>query len=165
MTEWTELTAKDVMNPQVFAVRIDATVREATAFFAEKQITGAPVVDRQGHPVGFLSVTDIAEANLPEGALSQEPGDSRLDERAWDEQVNPDELRQLHVETEDTLVEDIMNPATYTVSHSTAVPEIARTMVAGRIHKLLVTERKRIVGVVSSLDLVKLLAKEDVRSA
>jgi signal-transduction protein with cAMP-binding, CBS, and nucleotidyltransferase domain len=38
------------------------------------------------------------------------------------------------------------------------VAEIAQMMVKGRIHRVFVTEDKKIVGVVSALDLLRLLA-------
>ena len=57
-----ELTAADVMNPQVLAVRPEMTVHELSSFLTENQITGAPVLDRQGRLVGVVSETDIAEA-------------------------------------------------------------------------------------------------------
>src|SRR5262245_53667991 len=118
-----DATAKDVMNPDVLAVRVDLTVPELSAFFSENQITGAPVIDRQGHLVGVVSRSDIAESN----------GEH---------------------------VRDIMTPAVYTVPEETPVTRIARTMIAGRIHRLFVTRKKRVVGIVTSLDLLKLLCQD-----
>jgi CBS domain-containing protein len=57
-------------------------------------------------------------------------------------------------------VEDIMTPAAYTVPHDTQVAEIARTMIAGRIHRLLVTRDHHVVGIVTSLDLLRLLCPQ-----
>jgi CBS domain-containing protein len=54
-------------------------------------------------------------------------------------------------------VQDIMTPAVYTVRDDAPVAMLARTMVAGRIHRLFVTRGGRIVGIVTSLDLLKLL--------
>lgn len=55
-------------------------------------------------------------------------------------------------------VRDIMTPTVYTVPHDTPVSEAARTLIAGRIHRLFVTRAQRVVGIVTSLDLLKLLA-------
>jgi predicted transcriptional regulator len=56
------------------------------------------------------------------------------------------------------LVRDIMTPTFFTLPDSTPLSEVARTMVAGRIHRLLVTSKGRIVGIVTTLDLLEALA-------
>ncbi len=74
--------------------------------------------------------------------------------------MNPEELRGLHLEDEALLVRDIMTPTVYTVPEETPVAELARTMVAGRIHRLIVTRRDNVVGIVTTLDLLRLLYEE-----
>lgn len=54
-------------------------------------------------------------------------------------------------------VRDVMTPTVYTIPDDTAVERIARTMIAGRIHRLFVTRGGSVVGVVTPLDLLKLL--------
>ena len=54
-----QLTAKDVMNPDVLSLRADMTVREAAVFLTGHQIAGAPVLDAKGHLEGVLSLTDL----------------------------------------------------------------------------------------------------------
>jgi CBS domain-containing protein len=58
------ITAADLMNPRVLAVRDDMTLRELAAFLIRNQITGAPVEDSGGRLVGVVSTVDIAEAVL-----------------------------------------------------------------------------------------------------
>ena len=53
-----------------------------------------------------------------------------------------------------------MTPTTYTVPHDTPVSRLAKTMIAGRVHRLLVVRDQRVVGIVTSLDLLKLLTSE-----
>ena len=117
--------AADVMSTPVLAVRPEMTVARLAAYLTEKQITGAPVLDRNRRLVGVVSQTDIAES---EGDTAQ-----------------------------DMVVRDIMTPAAYTVPHDTPIADLARTMVTGRIHRLLVTRGGHVVGIVTSLDLLKTL--------
>jgi CBS domain-containing protein len=58
------ITAADLMNPKVLAVREDMTLRELAAYLIHHQITGAPVEDGGGRLVGVVSTVDIAEAML-----------------------------------------------------------------------------------------------------
>jgi CBS domain-containing protein len=155
-----KLTAADVMNTQVLAVRPDMSVHELAEFLTENQITGAPVLDRNGRLVGVVSETDIMESESERTEMVQDRSDPEFDLRGWEDKANPDEIRELHVESDGLFVRDIMTPAAYTVPHDTPVGRLAQTMIAGRIHRLLVTREARVVGIVTSLDLLKLLASE-----
>jgi CBS domain-containing protein len=152
-----KLTAADVMNPQVLAVRPDMTVHELAEFLTEQQITGAPVLDRHGRLVGTVSGTDIVESENDRAEMVRDRSDPEFDLRGWEDKANPEEIRDLHVESQGLFVRDIMTPAAYTVPHDTPVSQLAQTMIAGRIHRLLVTRAGRVVGIVTSLDLLKLL--------
>ena len=55
------------------------------------------------------------------------------------------------------LVREIMTPTAYTVPHDPTAAEVARTMVTGRIHRLLVTRQGRVVGILTTLDVLKAL--------
>jgi CBS domain-containing protein len=152
--------ARDVMNPHVVAVSPDATVRHAASLLAERQITGAPVVEADGRLVGVVSVTDIAESDAESSDVREDTSDPRRPLRGWDEATAAEEIRGLHVEEQPLLVRDIMTPTVYTVPEETTVSRIARAMIAGRIHRVFVTRQGRIVGIVTSLDLLKILAEE-----
>jgi CBS domain-containing protein len=151
-------TARDVMNREVLTVRVDLSVRELAAFLTANQISGAPVVDREGKLVGVVSLTDVAEYDADRSDLAADGSDPARIVRGWEDRIDPEDVRPLHLETSDLLVRDIMTPVVYTVPEGTPVSRIAHTMIAGRIHRLFVTRRGRVVGIVTSLDLVRLLA-------
>ena len=151
--------ARDLMTRPVLTVRDDRTLGELAAFLAENEISGAPVVDARGSLVGVVTVTDLA---------GQEPGDERpapaarshsvYFQEGWESRMNPEELRALSVRDAGRLVRDIMTPVAFSVPGSTPAEKVARTMIAGRIHRLLVTEKGRVAGIVTTLDLLRLLA-------
>jgi CBS domain-containing protein len=143
-------TASDVMTSKLLTVRKDATLQELSAFLAENNITGAPVVDAAGRFVGVVSATDLAE-------IESEP-------RAWEsgDQVEEGARRGFQVEGTARRVQDIMTPTVYTVTEDTPVGELAQAMVSGRVHRLFVTRHGKIVGIVTSLDLLTLLCHGDV---
>jgi CBS domain-containing protein len=145
------LTAKDVMNAEVLSVPPDLTVHELSVFLVEHQISGAPVVDQRGELVGLVSLTDIAESD----ALREDAPDPEAPRRR--RARSREDLAGLRVHRSDLLVRDIMTPTVFSVDPDTPVPEMARTMIAGRIHRLLVTEAGRVAGIVTSLDLLRLL--------
>ncbi len=155
-----KVTAKQVMNPAVETVRDDLTVQELAAFLTEREITGAPVVNERGKLVGVVSAMDIVE-NAAEGADFAPAGENgphvRQDVR---EHLNPGDLRQMHVENSGLQVREIMTPTVFTIPEDTPVEKIAQTMISGRVHRLLVTRRGRMVGIVTTLDLLKLLVNK-----
>lgn len=58
------ITATDLMNSDVLTVRDDLPVSELADFLIDNDITGAPVVDRQGSLVGVVSLVDIVALDV-----------------------------------------------------------------------------------------------------
>jgi DHA2 family lincomycin resistance protein-like MFS transporter len=52
-------TVDAIMQTQVHALRSDQTVLQALQFFAHQGISGAPILDDEGHLVGYLSDGDV----------------------------------------------------------------------------------------------------------
>jgi CBS domain-containing protein len=154
-----KVTAKDVMNRSVRTVRDDATVEELASFLMEHDISGAPVVDPHGKLVGVITEHDLVEDRNEAG----EPARAEGRAPAWKDKLNPEDLATIHIQSEGRLVKDVMTPAVYTVPEDLAIPEIAKTMVAGRVHRLFVTRAGKVVGTIAALDLLKLLYEEPVR--
>lgn len=152
------LTATDVMNPRVLTVRDDLTVGELASFLLDKEISGAPVEDGAGKLVGVVSVTDIAWAATGRAEPSgNHPG---FFARSWDKGPSAQEMPAVPFDRRDLLVRDIMNRDLYSVPEATPVSEVAEMMVDGHIHRLLVTSGERVVGIVSTSDLLGLLVEE-----
>ena len=153
----TRAKAKDVMTAPVLAVQPDMSVHELAAFLSANQISGAPVLDAAHHVVGVVSTTDLAQVQPPGERIAGDRSDPERQLRGWEDRLDAEDLKALHVEEDELFVRDIMTPAIYTVKEDAPASVLARTMVAGRIHRLFVTRAGRVVGVVTSLDLLKLL--------
>lgn len=145
-------TARDVMIHPVLAVRENWTVHELASYFTEKGISGAPVLDAAGRLSGVVSLSDIVDQ------VTQDREPPARASRGSEKLYDPEDLRALAIEDGGRLVSEIMTPTFFTIPDSTPLPKIARTMVAGRIHRLLVTRKSRVVGIVTTLDLLRELA-------
>ena len=151
-----DLKAKDLMNTDVLSVRDDMTVQELAGFLTEREILGAPVVDSEGEVVGVVSCTDIVQSTTSEADIVVEKSTPGFYELCWEDKLDPNELGRLHVEENESLpVREIMTPTIYTVPEDTPISDIAKAMVAGRIHRLLVTRGSRLVGIITTLDMLK----------
>jgi CBS domain-containing protein len=145
------------MTPDFITVAQTATVRELAALLQEHQISGVPVVDARGRITGVVSASDVLGAAADNAAVAPETASPEFYVHGWEDKLNPDELRQLHVEDEGLLVSDIMTPRVYSVAADAPIAEVARLMVEARVHRLLVSEGKTLVGIVSTLDLLHAL--------
>ncbi|HEX3528497.1 MAG TPA: CBS domain-containing protein [Thermoanaerobaculia bacterium] len=153
------ITASDLMNPRVLTVSRDLRVSELANFLVAHDISGAPVVDGSGKLVGVVSLNDIAEVLADD---EEEDGDRGTDFFAseWDEGLSREEIEELPPDAGELTVVDIMTPEVFTVGEETTVSEIAGTMIASHVHRLLVTREDRVVGIISTSDLLGLLVEE-----
>lgn len=144
---------KDVMNPDIMTVADDMTTDELARYLTEREISGAPVVDSQGCVIGVVSMTDIGRhlAEPSEFASSRRSefydlgGDATLEERFLEESA--------------VAVRDVMTPVVQHVPANAAIAEAARIMVEQHIHRLVVTQGKEPVGIITSMDLLRVVAE------
>ena len=153
------ITAADVMNPRVLAAAADWTLPELADFLVEHEISGAPVVDAAGRLLGVASVTDIAAALSTEGGEGAPGAD--FFQSAWPEGPSREALAALAARGVRLTVREIMTPRVYTVVEDTPVGELAETLIEKHVHRLLVTREEKVVGIVSTGDLLGLLIEEE----
>ena len=110
---------------QIWSIEPDATVYDAIALMAEKNI-GALVVVENGQLVGVLSERDYTRKVMLRGKRSRE-----------------------------TLVREIMSTQLTTADPKQSVDECLRSMTEKRIRHLPVVKEGEIIGVISIGDLVK----------
>jgi CBS domain-containing protein len=153
-----DLKAKDIMNKDVIVAQEDMTVQELANLLTTNMITGVPVVDGEGGLVGVVSETDIVRSSASRGrtAAVREQKESSYYLRGWEDQIDESELREFHVEEDDgLLVRDIMTPLIFKVAEDASIAEMADTMIGGRIHRLIITKKDIVVGIVTTLDMLK----------
>jgi CBS domain-containing protein len=149
-----ELTAKDVMTRTVITVRDDATLSELIAILTDNMITGVPVVGESGKLVGVVSTTDVARSSKERSRNLRR--DNPPDFYVHGLDLIEDDVRSFSLEEEnEQTVEDIMTPVIFSVSENATFAEMADTMVGGRVHRLIVTNGDRVVGIVTTLDLLR----------
>lgn len=137
-------TAKSVMKRKVITVKENLLAGELARLFEAKRISGAPVLDRAGRLVGVVSKSDLVRHEC-EGADLYRDADEPLP-------------KGFHVENPDrTTVADIMTPAVIEATEDAPASQLARLMRKRHIHRVFITKDKRLKGIVTTLDLLKLL--------
>ncbi len=67
-------------------------------------------------------------------------------------------MQGFHIEPESGVTaRDLMTPMVFEVREDTPVQEVADMMVRGGIHRVLVTKAKKPTGIVTALDMVKII--------
>ncbi|HUS56861.1 MAG TPA: CBS domain-containing protein [Thermoplasmata archaeon] len=155
---------RDIMTSPVITIGPDATVKDATALLAEKNVSGAPVVD-DGKIVGIFSEADVLRS------LKTTKKDMRLIFPsissigiAFQEQVTQREILEAYEEIGHMRVRDVMSKDVKTVESGITVNEAIVKMVSNGINRLPVIEDGALVGIVTRGDVIKGLAKETVGS-
>jgi len=149
---------KDLMNPDIMTVADEMTTDELARYLIEREISGAPVVDSQGHLIGVVSMTDIGRNMAePSGFESSRSSGFYRDIAADFTLEDPGER---YVEEPVVTVRDVMTPVIHQVPVTASVAEAARMMVDQHVHRLVVTQGKEPVGIITSLDLLKMLAEQ-----
>jgi CBS domain-containing protein len=154
------LRARDVMQTGVITIDADASLLDAHRLFIESEITGAPVVDDAGTVVGVISSADLLRA-------VEEERDTALADRNYfrdlTEFSGPDwssDVEDFQDRLAARTVADAMTPEAISVDAEVPVSEVARTMRTQRVHRVLVEEDRKLVGLISAFDLVALLEKD-----
>ncbi len=140
----------ELMNPDVVCARPDMTVAEVAKLLALRGVSGAPVVDEQGRILGVVSQNDLVRH-------SAEPVTAESSGRFYSSDPDYRDIGSLKVDVSDTPVSEVMSKKAYTVARDTTAAMAANIMRERRIHRLVVTERARVVGVITSLDLMRVV--------
>lgn len=158
----TGMTVADVMQHQVVTVPLDLTIRELASVLLDNGISGAPVVDEGGRSVGVVSATDVMRALSGQVEATARAGSTNGFYRAEHRTTasGGEFVKRLRDDDamDHVLVEDVMTPATFSVRPSTSVERLASILRDLRLHRALVVDDGRLVGIVSSLDILDVLA-------
>ena len=149
---------KDLMSPDIMTVADDMTIDALARYLTEREISGAPVVDGQGHIIGVVSMTDIGR-NLAEPADDESSRSSGF-YRDIPADLTLEDLGQRYVEERAFTVRDVMTPVIHQVPVTASAAAAARLMIDQHIHRLVVTEGQEPVGIITSLDLLKVVAEQ-----
>ena len=152
------LSAKDLMTADVLEVRADWSLPRLAEFLFENSISGAPVISEDGILKGVVTSANlIANDTLPENdPESYGPHEYYL--HSLEHRYAKVEIASLSVHGEPlTTVVDIMTPMIFKVAEDTAVQDIADIMIKNRIHRIFVTREEKMVGIISSVDMLKII--------
>jgi CBS domain-containing protein len=166
MPSFPTLHADQIMTKALICARPEQDLHELELLLVEHRISGVPVVE-QGRLVGVVSRSDIARVQVLMKSLDGQVTDElRRDDQADGFQHNErPEFQGFRQMLDKLKVKDAMHDQVVTCTPATSVGEVAAMMVRQHVHRIIVVEADRPVGIISSLDLLRLLASGMSESA
>lgn len=146
-------TAKDIMTTQVVTVTPETDINEAAAILLEKGFNGLPVVDAQGELAGIICQSDLVaqQRKIPLPSFFTMLG-------GFVALTSLSQMQRAMDKMSATKVEQAMTRNPVTVSPDTPVDKIADLMVDKQYHTIPVVKERKLAGVVSKRDMLRLLA-------
>jgi len=144
------LTVADIMTKDVVSIKGTTTVREMAGIFDTMRFGSLPIVDEAGNLTGIVSASDLVEQDRP---LHIPTVISLFD---WIIPLGGEGSLQRHLNkiTAQTASELASTDVT-TVTPSDSVSSVAEIMSSKKLHSLPVVEGKKLVGVVSRIDIIR----------
>jgi len=118
-------------NRQIWTISKDQSVRQALTLMSEKNIGAIIIVDNNDFPIGIFSERDYARKIILKGKSSK-----------------------------DTLLDEVMTKELITVTRDYKIEQCMEIMIKKKIRHLPVLEDKKIVGIISIGDLLKIMIEE-----
>lgn len=143
-------TVAELMKPDVFCVGPSTPIRDVREQLAMRRVSGAPVVDERGRPIGVVSQSDLAR-HASAHATAGSSG------RFYSDVEEYQDLAALPIDDSDEPIEKVMTQRVFTVTRDTGVAVAASIMRERRVHRLIVTDHGVVVGIVTALDLLIVL--------
>lgn len=156
--------AKDVMQKEVKTVRPDLPMADLERQFVDDNVSGFPVVDSDQSVLGVVSAKDVL-THVCENRKDVEMSTGFYDEDAHMEfsSVNSDWVSAEVGKRGDHLhVSDLMTDHVISVTSQTSLHDVAAIMSKKKIHRVLVIDDGRLVGIVTSSDIVRACGNESI---
>ena len=135
---------EDIMRPAA-SVTPDTPARAVLKILSENRMAGVPVVNADGHLVGFVSDGHLLASALPKYVAEME--DLSFIKESGDAWVH------YLAESADRPVSEVMSTEVSSVESGTSEVAVAHKMVHDGASSVMITENGKLVGTVNRLDL------------
>jgi CBS domain-containing protein len=155
-------TVADIMQVVLATVAPECPIPEIEALFTKYGISALPVVD-DGELVGILSTSDIIRQICVERSVSEVIAEydwdiSGFHEHRSDAETMTEVAERLGRRVDHLTAADVMTAKVVSVEPDAPVARAARLMLDNRIHRLPIVREAQLVGLVSTMDIVRYVA-------
>ncbi len=140
---------KDIMTIEPVTIKENISIRDVIKIFSSNEISGLPVLDQDNNLSGVISATDIIQNESSNDFFSV----------PYKEGIEFENLQ--NSKFLDHPVSTMMSRELFTIEPDATIAQMAKVMYENKIHRLLVTEYNKLIGIVTTFDVLKLLATSD----
>jgi predicted transcriptional regulator len=154
------LTVADVMRDAVKTIQSWVTLPEFEQRLLDDGVSGYPVVD-EGKLVGVVSRSDVIRQICNEREVAEKTSDFYFDETGFHElpmKSFADISDRIGERLETISVADVMVSHPLTVPMELSIHDLADRFISHRVHRFPVTDLGVLVGIVTTTDLVRMIA-------
>ncbi len=151
----------DYIRKEVLTVYEGWSIKRLSTFFVKHNISGAPVIAADDELVGVVTQSDIVRFE------SREPSEEQIKKLAeqfcgpFGGSLDEAEIRRMQGRANEyCTVNSIMTPQVISVDISTDLNDACQLMLTKKLHRLFITENGLLVGVISAMDILRLLTSE-----
>lgn len=147
------MKVKEVMIKKVKTIKSGQTLEQAAKILVKNNISGAPVVDKNGKLIGMISEKDLFKTLYPDVS------DILSHLAFW---LNKEKIKYRVASKKQILVDKIMTKKVVTIDENDHILKAGSLMLTSQIHRLPVMRDKKLVGIVSRRDIFRKLLKRDL---
>lgn len=158
------LLARDIMQSRVETIVPDTPLADVARRFVRCKVGGLPVVEHD-QLVGLVARSDIVRQLCVEQSLAEIiVADYYLDGSSEESNDSLDQMaNRIGQQIEHLKARDVMVRMLFTVHPESPLEEVAQVMLDHHVHHVPVTDGGRLVGVITSLDFVRMMADGKLR--
>ncbi len=156
-----QLPLKDFMRKELLTAYEGWSIKKLSAFFVKHKISGAPVIAADNELVGVVTQSDIVRFE------SREPSEREMKKLVeqfcgpFGGTIDQAEIRRMQGKANEyCTVNSIMTPSVISTDVNTPLEKACHTIIKMGIRRLFVTEKGILIGVISAMDILKLLVTE-----
>jgi CBS domain-containing protein len=174
--------ARDIMSTDLITVPLDCTLRGLAITLHENHVTGAPVVDDAGRLAGVVTQSDLVRHDMRQHGMPPRglPIPGEAGEEGEEEARGIPSRFHTHLDEADfralgsrfieedfgeATVADVFTPFAVTAPVDASLSFLATLMTERGIHRILIVEDARVVGIVTSMDVLRTLARPRAAAA
>jgi len=151
------VTAQTIMSPTLLSAYEGWTIHRLAEFFIKHNISGAPVIASDHELVGVVTVSDIFKfSNMDE--RNRREALRNYYREACEIELDETSLREWSTHAEkNCTVHQIMKKEIISVEKEFSIEQIAAVMVKNNVHRVVVTDHKIALGVITTMDILRTL--------
>ena len=146
------MRAEQIMTTDVMTVHADTTIEEVARLLTTRRIGSLPVVDDDNRVVGVVNDEELftSEKGIPFSAVRAPV--------LFEKWARPERAAEIYANARRNTARDVMSFEFVCVDVNASVGHITQLMVERNLHRVLVTRNDRLAGIITRLDLIRMLA-------